>query len=362
VLPKAGETLTDPTFGTTLLRVTDESDGNCQNAYSYWPSFNKDSTLFHIQREKDGPTLYRFDPQAFKITGKEPLFAKDPGLPGGINWEDCTWSGVDPKVIFGHGGAVLASYNVDAKKFTVIKDFSKEFPGLNLAQISRSADDRVFGFTLKTGPPQYADVGYAVWRRDTDKVLLHVETTNLDEVQVDKTGRYCVVKTEEQGPGKLNVLVYDLETGKHEDLTDDGPDFSPGHSDNGRALIVGADNYRNSLTFRRCATPHRHYMVMDTFSGHLSMLADDEGWALVSGYYDKPPVNQPWGTFAQEIYLVATDGSQRVRRLAHHFSEVKGSYWNSPRADISRDGKFVVFTSNWGTGTRGVFILKVPPQ
>ncbi|MCA1605628.1 MAG: hypothetical protein LC775_09195, partial [Acidobacteria bacterium] len=44
-LPQAGGTLVDPTFGTQIMRVTDEADGAyLGNAYSYWPSFNKTST------------------------------------------------------------------------------------------------------------------------------------------------------------------------------------------------------------------------------------------------------------------------------------------------------------------------------
>src|SRR5690242_7313905 len=44
-LPKAGETFVDPTFGTTIMRVTDERDGKSNHlSYSYYPSFNKDCT------------------------------------------------------------------------------------------------------------------------------------------------------------------------------------------------------------------------------------------------------------------------------------------------------------------------------
>jgi Tol biopolymer transport system component len=50
-----------------------------------------------------------------------------------------------------------------------------------------------------------------------------------------------------------------------------------------------------------------------------------------------------------------------IRRLAHHRTVYK-EYWDSPRADISRDGRFVVFTSNYGGLRRDVFILKVPPS
>ncbi len=60
-LPKAGETLIDPTFGTTILRLTDERDGKyCINAYSYWPTFNRDSTRLFVALRRNAQTLYDF--------------------------------------------------------------------------------------------------------------------------------------------------------------------------------------------------------------------------------------------------------------------------------------------------------------
>src|SRR5437870_1368108 len=48
-LPRAGGKFVDPSFGTTIMRVTDESDGtSCNNFYSYWPTFNLDSTRFFL--------------------------------------------------------------------------------------------------------------------------------------------------------------------------------------------------------------------------------------------------------------------------------------------------------------------------
>src|SRR5262249_44819950 len=39
-LPAAGGTFVDPTFGTTIVRATDEHDcASCTTAYSYWPTF-----------------------------------------------------------------------------------------------------------------------------------------------------------------------------------------------------------------------------------------------------------------------------------------------------------------------------------
>src|SRR5437016_3029190 len=86
-------------------------------------------------------------------------------------------------------------------------------------------------------------------------------------------------------------------------------------------------------------------------------LADNESWCLISNF---TAGNGAAGPFRNEIFQASTDGSQRVRRLAHHHS-VYRDYWDTPRADISRDGRFVAFTSNWGSNTRrDVFIIKVP--
>jgi len=360
-LPRAGGTFTDPTFGTEILRVTDEADGKENaNAYSYYPSFNKDSTMFFVAM-RGSPTLYHFDPITFKITGKEKLYAKKPPSNYDPRWEDSIWSGEDSNVIFCHQGLYLWRYDVSKKVYSLVKDFSKELPPGHLAQMSKSLDDKVFGFSRQD--PKWNLVGFLVWRQDTDKIVLREDTRELDEIQVDKTGKYCVIKSNRQGKGVIQVRVADLETGTIEHLIDDAPDYAPGHSDNGHSTVVGMDNWKNRVTFRRLATPHEFYTVLDRYNDwsqdcHISMLADDENWALLSMYVgNKLPSS---GVLKNEILQVSTDGKQRVRRLAHHRSVVK-QYWDSPRATISRDGRFVVFTSNWeGTGQRDVFILKVP--
>jgi len=111
------------------------------------------------------------------------------------------------------------------------------------------------------------------------------------------------------------------------------------------------------------ATPHQFKALIGfgtdwSQANHLSMLADNESWCVISNF---TAAKGPVGPFRNEIFQVATDGSQRVRRFAHHHS-VYRDYWDTPRADISRDGKFIAFTSNWGSTTRrDVFIIKVPP-
>lgn len=363
-LPTAGGTVVDPTFGTTIMRLTDANDGpECINSYSYWPTFNVNSTRLLVY-SGTVPLLYRFDPTNFKILEKTTW---DTTLPtgGSVRWDDAIWSGTNPDVIYAHDdlGMRLWTYNVASQAYTQVADLTALYNhGDYLWQMSKSINtDNVFAFTRRDA--RYNVAGYLVWKQDSNQVVYSVNTSQLDEVQVDKSGAYLAVKTGLAGAGAIEVQIVNLNTLAVQSLTDDGPDYAPGHSDNGNKIIVGADNWRNQVTYRTLATPHSLYTVIDysndwTQDYHISMLANNEKWVLISSY--SGVVGTADGPFHDEIYQVATDGSGAVRRMAHHFSIYAGDYYASPRADISRDGRFVAFTSNWGVegGRKDVFILK----
>ncbi|HUW57147.1 MAG TPA: hypothetical protein VMZ92_10960 [Planctomycetota bacterium] len=364
-LPKAGETFVDPTFGTTLMRVTDERDGeNGQVAYSYWPTFNRTSTRFHLLCDKKA-LVYTFDPDAFKITGKEELFATRPPDRRRPSWEDSIWSGTDPDVVFGRAALKLWSYNVKDQSYTLVNDFVEDLPPepklSTLWQMSKSEDDRTFCFTIKGRHPEYRSYGCIVWRRDDDKIVLNWKARGkFDEAHLDKTGQYVHII---DGERPIGSYVVGLRTGKVDGLTKNAPDYGPGHSGYGRGTLIGYENWKNRILLRKFSDPHHFLTLLDhkedwSQDRHISMLANDETWALVSLYVgNKLPSS---GLFRNEIIQVATDGSRRVRRLCHHHA-ISRNYWDTPRANISRDGRFVAFTSNWGgRDQRDVFILKVP--
>lgn len=360
-LPAAGGTFVDPTFGTTIMRVTDENDGiqNTTN-YSYWHSFNINSTRLYIIAG-DSPTLYTFDPVNFRISGKRALYINRPPVGGSPRGEDSIWSGTDPDVMYGHDGLIIWAYNVASNTYTLVKDLSSQLPPGYLWQMSKSVDDNVFAFTTKD--PTAANTGYCAWRRDTDSLLYNGTMPDLDEVQVDKTGQWLVVKTGHAGAGVVRVQVVNLLTRSVDNLVDGTPDFAPGHSDNGNGFIVGYDNWNNRVTYRRAATPHQLYSALDfgndwSIEQHISMLESDDAWALMSTFVGNSLPSS--GVFKDELVLFATDGSKQVRRFAHTHS-VYRDYWDTPRATISRDGKFAAFTSNWGSTTRrDVFVARVP--
>jgi hypothetical protein len=356
-LPRAGGTYVDPVFRTTVMRVTDENDGtSCVNAYSYWPTFNLNSTRFFVACD-DTPKLYRFDPDAFQILSKEPMFTQQAPGGGWPNTEDLTWSALNPNIVFAHVALRLYAYDVTTKTYNLIKDFTGELPAGHMWQMSRSLDDNIIAFTRRD--PNYSNVGWVVWRRDQNRILANTSMSGVDEVQIDKSGRYLNAKA--SFGGGADVRIIDLETGSSTDLTDAGPDYSPGHSDSGSGIIVGHDNFNNGFTFRRLATPHQFQQIVGfgndwTQGNHVSMLANDDSWAMISNFNIG---SVPAGVFHNEIFQAATDGSGRVRRIVHHRS-IYYSYYDQPRANISRDGRFAAYTSNWGSRTRrDVFIVRI---
>lgn len=359
-LPASGGKITDPTFGTTIMRVTDNNDGSDNHhSYSYWPCHNSNNTLLYISSVNGQPTLYDFDPVNFTISNKRNAFQN---APGGLNAEDAIWSATNPDIMYAHTGSKLYAWNVTTQTAALIHDFSANYADIFLSQMSRSANDSVFAFTRKENV-NYSTQGYVVWKKGNTNLFYEASTSSLDEVQVDKSGDFLVIKTGNSGAGVIEVKIANMINNTVEDLTDNGPDFSPGHSDNGLGIVVGADNWNNSIRIRNLATPHTHSELMNwgndwSQSNHLSMNSENENWVLISFFSTSGNTN---GLYHDEIQLISTDGNQNVYRLCHHQSVYNSDYWNSPRATISKDGQFVTFTSNWGgTGKRDVFVVKFP--
>jgi hypothetical protein len=58
-----------------------------------------------------------------------------------------------------------------------------------------------------------------------------------------------------------------------------------------------------------------------------------------------PKVLGPW---ENEIVCVETDGKEsKAWRFAHTYSTAQNGFWSSPRGNVSQDGRFYMFTSDW---------------
>lgn len=351
-LPGVGNTYIDPTFGTEVMQVTGPGG---THAYAYWPTFNRDSTKLYIFDDPaaDGPTFYDFNPSNFVLGARQ-----DPPLAfiRTCSAEDAMWSGVDPNVIHCHDrNGTIYAYNVVTRALTLIKDLGAAVP--RMFQMTRSLDDRVFGFRLRAAEPDPSYIGWITWDRTTDTVQTRLDG-NVDEIHLDKTGQYILESKSEiaPGPDAIQNTVIERATGERTDLTNGAPDYAPGHGDLGTRTVIGHDDWENRLLTRDLATPHDYSSLLqwENFRQdyHGSAIADDESWFLVSAY------GTLTGPLASEVFQVRTDGSGTVRHLAHTFSsELPADYYHTPRAAISRDGRFATYVSDWGTGTVGYVMV-----
>ena len=352
----AGSKVVDPTFGTTILRLTDGADGNVDSltTYAYNPVFNANNTRLYTQSLYPGNAVvfYDFDPVNFSAGNRR--VASSPS--GGLITYDMQWSGTNPDVIYGHGYTELVAYNAATNSYTTLKNFANDVPsGGYLDQMSMSRNDDVFAFSLADSSG--AHVGYLAWQRSTNQTLLKQFNSMADEVQVDKSGQYMTMVSTDG-----NSQVWNLQTGQMTQLTWGVNGYF--HYDTGHGTIFTGNGAGSGLAYRSLATPQTYTNILDGYFAYAGMNystnADNGLWAVVETHnMDGSSVSKP---FDNEIVQVATDGSNRVRRIAHHRS-VSNDYLDQPNANVSRDGQFVAFNSNWGNanGRRDVYIVKLPP-
>ena len=387
-LPRAGGKYVDAVFGTEIMRATDERDGAAPGLgtyYSHWPTFNADSTRLLIRKGDTGDAvLKRFDPARFEIVGAAEALPNSLPRGGGPSWESAIWSRTDPNVIYTFasyydGGMRLFAYDVTTRRFTLLKDFSSlGGPRDWLAQMSMGGADDVFAFSQRRSGNE-EPVFYLVWRRSTDEVLRHEATGGqVDEVRVDKSGQYLSIGMNTPTvAGSVRGRYVRLATGA-EQLSRFTPEESPpGHGDLGTGIVAGFDRWAGGINVRRLDDVRRWrkaFRFTDeagrvdwTQDFHATLLADDESWLTV-GTFDDPAVTLPdYGVFEDEIMQIALDGSGRVRRLCHTRARIDNrgpasGYWAMPKPTISRDGRFVAYTSNWeGSSRYDLFIAKIEP-
>ncbi|HVQ37507.1 MAG TPA: hypothetical protein VMS31_08240 [Pyrinomonadaceae bacterium] len=377
-------------FGTEIMRATDETDGPAPGLgtyYSHWPTFNCTNTKLLIRRGVTGEAILKdFNPVTFQI-GKSRTLPNSLEGGGGPNWESSIWSNIHPNIIYTfsgyyYGGMKFYSFDISTNAFTLIKDFGFLSEGNDyLKQMYMSADEDVFSWLhVRAGFNDGEPIFYLVYKRSSDKVLFHnssrIYKGGVNEVHVDKSGKWLHIVIPTAQADGTGTRFLNLRTGQYQALTK-ATDHIPGHGDLGTGTIVGFDNYENGISLRRIESAHvfKDIFLFRNEAGtsdwtndfHGSMLADNEDWITI-GSYREPSSNMPnTGVFRDEIFQVALDGSQRVRRICHTRSYVDNksdstNYWATPKPTVSKDGRFIAFTSNWeNSGRYDLFIARIDP-
>ena len=195
-------------------------------------------------------------------------------------------------------------------------------------------------------------------------------------VATDQSGRYVVIGATVGyiAAGKAPNYVWDTQTDTFTPMTL----HAGGHGAMGFGVNVNQpdDSDSTDFTFRTLAVLNTMRLLVQPFpsppdfsvSSHVSW-SNAQPTQLVpvlGALYRYNNDVGPWREWDEEIIAVRTDGVEsRVWRFAHHRSNYNNNgptdtdaFWYTPRPNISPDGRWAIFTSNWektlGDDTREV--------
>lgn len=384
--PAAGGTYDDPAFGCRVRRLTDERDsaGINSHGYSYYSPWSCDCRYL-ILGINGTPWLYSFDTVTGEATKLRPLFQGATDFKDAdIEWTSIFWDRLNPTVCYAvergdtTGRARIWRINVamtGARQFSQLRRFTTEQPGCSIWQHSSSESGKVWAFHTKHTDGTVTANVWDVFNPPPDEkgnlrgtVLTYngPAPATVNECQISPCGNVLRVCFNDESTalwywreGRTVVIPKDdLYVGIVE------------HIDWTREWMVSGRKLDNAVVLRRLEDPLgliRTILSLGWKNAHHAVLHRD--FAIVSTYVG----DRTWAAFECEIIQVFFDG--RFRRLAHTLSlGVGGSltevgayspgaaYWHQPRAAVSPDGRWVIWTTDgMGTGRTDVFCVAVPP-
>jgi hypothetical protein len=351
VPPPAGQSYVDPVFGTTIRRLSDAqgqrnsadtgSVAFIVNEYSTVSPFNQDNSRLLLQHQSyfalyDGEGRYQGD-LPFEIgASSEPR-----------------WSRAEPNLVYYVHANSLKSYDVATGVPTVVRTFTEytRVSGLGESDICFDGDHLVlvgdhrdiFVYELSTG---------------TKGPVLEATGRGFDNVYITP-GDQVIVTWYQTGSGPYaGVELYDRDMRFLRQLAPTGGHMDVARDTDGQAVLLwinAADpeppaDCQNGVVKIRLADAQRTCVLSLGWGMAAHVSAPETGeWFFVSTYApgDPKPFPGEWRRYTGELLQVRLDGSE-VRRLAHHRSRPFNDYWYTPRASVGRDGRRLVYSSNYG--------------
>lgn len=372
MIPPYNQSYRDPTFGTTIRRITDRAPaGFGTHTYSQLQAFSPDGQ--YILLIEDGVYVVRrlSDLSLVELDFVGNAIRWQPSFPHTLVYYD------------DNADTTLRVFFLDVETGTAIPQFT--FPpayerirtnqsfealshsGSRMAGLAtRSDGDSVIfmlDFAEETLGAQLALSELYAGPCEPDPEFGEVEP---DWVGISPLGMYLVVQWTRDGTTRCSGLEsFDPWTGEFVGRAYDGHQ----HGD----LGVGADGREYFITWEISAPPPynsnnpgigKRYLpgpqtgtppfefLLEVRWGqagaHISCQGPN-GQCLVTTDKSLTEVSQSQA-LDSEIFLLDTSGYGQIQRLAHHRSSSCG-YWVQPRASISGDGRYAVFASDWGQAT-----------
>ncbi|HEX8984072.1 MAG TPA: hypothetical protein VF767_01520, partial [Bryobacteraceae bacterium] len=379
----AGSSVIAPIYGSRIIRVTDQwTQANAINSAFHGPldsfidNWNADSTMVWVRGAR-GVIPYRFDPNS-----AAPHRISRPGDASGGLLLDFSgpFSHRRPNIMYGASKLTIFEYDFNTGNRTTVFNGAQAVPGAAPGESMPAASDDdsrlCLAFSGAKGTYQYVAVldrstgAYSVL--DARNSKLNGQNTaiplgfGIDSAYLDRSGRYVIITKGQAAAGVSPTVVWDVSSSIVAEV----------HNNTGGAQASGFGVRVNESGYTTATGQAVNYAYRSLDPGQLSTpellidpnLASSEGVGASTGHFSwnnaqpgtRVPIvgthyrtaqdaARPQKVWDNEIIAVATDGSSRVWRFAQHFSIVDGSNdFDAPRGSVSPDGRWYLFTSNWG--------------
>ena len=381
-LVAAGASITDPAFGSRIVRVTDASmapRGQSMEtpASSEQNAWNTTSTAFYVDDAGSGYHVFNFDPKGMT---SEPNGDR---LAGWHSEPDFSYS--QPGVLYGidSRSGVLQQFDVNSHKFSSINDPSKCVhlaPSDRGGDISVTADDSrlmtVFGpeqdrntlvyiYDQKQGCRWYnTETGEVGGQWGKRGAIDSPYRFGIHNARLSKSGDFVAITA---GSNLGGTAIWEVTTANVM-LCANAALNCGGHRALGYSHLLNSADSRHPLDFvirplgdLKSIThiveplPERP-TPSNWYDYHLSwnyIRPQDNTPACFSTYRSDNPAGKGLaprvlGPWENEIDCVETDGrASTIWRFAHTYSTARNGFWSSPRGNVSQDGRFYMFTSDW---------------
>ena len=385
----AGSIVSDPNFGSRMVRVTDTKTESRRPFESFSTpssaeqnSWNTDDTRFYVRGIDGRLLLFGFNASTVAVHSMGALNVSWMGEP--------QFSYSQPNILFGITGhrPMFQQYDISTNRTTDVHDASKcvKLKSSEAGHaISVSADDQRMAMVV--GPEQ--DTNHLVYVYDrakgcrwynaqtgeiggqwggkgtvsiTDRYLIH-------DARINKSGRFIEISRSGASvagvtppPNPAPSFVWNVDT---MDVAPCGPKGCKGHHALGYSHLLNPSEQEHPMDLWI-----RPLNQLDATSPLIRQLPAIQGWydlhiswnnvnpddsipACLSTYRRDNP-NTPGtapkvvGPWENEILCVETDRKDsKVWRFAHTYSTAQNGFWSSPRGNVSQDGRFYMFTSDW---------------
>ena len=407
----AGSTFSDPTFGSRMMRVTDGNTrpGNAGQSYTtpsaaHQTAWNADSTKFYV-RSVDGYFIpYNFNVSSMTASRIDATAGGTGGLLVSSQAEP-QFSFVSPNILYvsrqdSNNMPVVAEYDFSTGTYIDLVNLGTVAPissSTYTGGLSSSAGptERVMAFF--GGAAQDSHFLVAVFAANNPRSVTVLNSTastvsvnnqtvasglglgfRLHHAWMDKSGQYVILEsTAADRPASAPLYVWDTNSNRVTPLPQSA--LPGGHYATGYGMMVNQDCCTSTTwdsaqwQLRSLANPTATQDLINPVVTPQEVNASDHSsWnnaqpgtmvPFISGFFRSSSDASNWRPWDGEIVAVQTSGgATTVWRFAHHRSNVS-QFWDMPRPNVSQDGRWAIFTSNWegaiGSGRDDVFMVSL---